>query len=139
LLQLANVFPLKVRAMQDANFLLLRQTLYQGLHDLKTGKVDPLLFASMCQEYDMLTLLELLQSWMRDLLCYLLTKSEASLLNSDYQADFATISTVISVKNSVKYLDLIQKTYHRLVNRFNLNKQLLLEELWITWTRYVSC
>lgn len=139
LLRLADGFPLKALTLQAEGVMTLRQDLYQGLHALRSGKVDPLLFAVTCQEYNTITLLVLLQSWLRDFLRFKLTQGEAELINSDYRGDFADIARVISLENSVKYLDLVQYTYAKISNRLNLNKQLLLEELWITWTRYVSC
>lgn len=139
LLALTNGFPLAALALQTDNLMSLRQELYQGLHAMKRGHLDPLSFAVTCQAFDVVSLLKLLQIWMRDLLRFSLTQGKASLINSDYYAVFAEISSVISVNNSVKYTDLVQNIYIKTLNRLNLNKQLLFEELWITWTRYVSC
>ncbi len=139
LLELANGFPLTARAFQTDNIMSLRQELYQGLHAMKSGHLDPLSFAATCQAFDVVSLLKLLQIWMRDLLRFNLTHGKAGLINSDYYAIFAEISSAISLKNSVKYADLVQNIYIKILHKLNLNKQLLFEELWITWTRYVSC
>lgn len=139
LLALTNGFPLAALALQTDNIMSLRQELYQGLHAMKRGHLDPLSFAVTCQAFDVVNSLKLLQIWMRDLLRFSLTQGKASLINSDYYAFFAEISPVISVNNSVKYTDLVQNIYIKTLNKLNLNKQLLFEELWITWTRYVSC
>jgi len=139
LLALAEGFPLSALAFQTENVMSLRQELYKGLHAMKRGHLDPLSFARDCQTFDVVSLLKLLQLWMRDLLRFHLTQGKAGLINSDYYAVFAEISPSISLNNSVKYANLVQSTYIKIQNRLNLNKQLLFEELWITWTRYVSC
>lgn len=139
LLKLADGFPLKALALQTEAIMELRQNFYQGLSVFLLGKCDPLWFATQCQTYDVLVLLKLLQSWLRDLLRYQLTCGEAPLINSDYRTVLVELAQVISLKNSVDYAEVVQKAYIKVLNRFNLNKQLLLEELWITWARYVSC
>lgn len=139
LLGLANGFPLTALAFHTDEVLLLRQSLYQGLYAMKRGQLDPLSFASQCQAFDATVLLMLLQVWICDLLRFRLTQGRASLINTDYYAIFAEISSAISLDNSVIYADLVKSTYIKILNRINLNKQLLFEELWITWTRYVSC
>lgn len=139
LLALANGFPLTALAFQTDNVMSLRRELYQGLQAMKRGHLDPLSFAATCQAFDVANILKLLQVWMRDLLRFSLTHGKAGLINSDYYVAFAEISSAISVNNSVKYADLVQTTYIKILNKLNLNKQLLFEELWITWTRYVSC
>lgn len=139
LLNLADGFPMRARALQSDDAMNMRKELYEGLHALRMGKLDPLLFAVKCQAYDIIAVLVLLQSYLRDVLRYRLSHGAASVVNSDYQKAFADIVKGVSLENSIKYLDLVQKAYMRMLNKLNLNKQLLLEELWITWTRYVSC
>lgn len=139
LLALANGFPLKAHELHTKDVMSLRQELYSALHAMKEGNLNPLTFATKCQTFDLTTLLFLLQVWMRDLLRFSLTKGKATLINSDYYAVFDDISSAMSLNHSVKYGELVLHTYLSILNRFNLNKQLLLEELWITWTRYVSC
>src|SRR6476620_11453428 len=68
LLELANGFPLKALALQSDNYMALRQELYQSLHAMKRGQLDPLIFAAKCQNVDVVTLLTFLQVWMGDIL-----------------------------------------------------------------------
>ncbi len=139
LLELAHGFPMKALALKTNDVMSLRRELYQGLHAMQQKRLDPVSFAATCQALDVAAILVLLQSWMRDLLCFSLTKGKAKLINQDYAAVFSEISAVTSLNKSVAYADLVLKTYLNILNRLNLNKQLLFEELWITWTRYVSC
>lgn len=137
LLKIAEGFPLKAAALTANDFMMVRQKLYQGLGEL-AKTLDPLAFAAQFQECNTTMLLTLLQSWLRDLLRIQII-GETEIINSDYQKMIIEIAKTISLENSVKYLDLVQSLYGKIINRFNLNKQLLLEDLMIHWKRYVSC
>lgn len=140
LLTLAAGAPLKALALVTEDIMALRQSIYQGLATLSQGQADPLELAAKWQEYDMLMIVKLLLSWLRDMLRFKLTAGQAEMINSDYQKDFAKIANKLTQEHLLSYLDTVQQSYARMVNLLNLNKQLLLEELLIRWTKlYVSC
>ena len=139
LLNLADGAPLKARDLVASGMMTLRQDLYRGLHQLSQKQADPLQVAVQHQEADLLTLYNLLLSWMKDLLRFKLSNGEYDLINTDYHNEIAELSRKIKRENMLSYLECTQKSYANIVNSLNLNRQLLLEELFINWVRYVSC
>ena len=72
-------------------------------------------------------------------LCFQLLEGQAVLINNDYQDSFLKFKK-ISSENILFYYDLVKQKYNSMLHLQNLNKQLLLEELLIQWTKlYVPC
>lgn len=105
------VFQKPIRTLENDK---LRNDFYQGLNALSQKQIDPLQLAMQWQEHDTRMLLIFFLSWLHDLLK----------IHSHYHL--------------LKYIDHVQKIYSHLLNSLNLNRQLVLEELFIKWTRYVS-
>jgi len=139
LLDLAEGAPLKARDLLASGAMTLRQELYQGLMLLSQKQADPLQLATQWQEADASMFFNLLLSWLKDLLRFQLTDGKAELINKDYQSLFAQLGQKITRQNVLRYIDLAQKSYASIIHSHNLNRQLLLEELFIYWIRYVSC
>ena len=140
LLKLAEGSPLKALAFVTDDIMGQRQAIYAGLVALSQGQADPLELAAKWQEYDMLNTLKLLLSWLRDMLRFKFSLGQTELINSDYQSIFVDIIKKTPNEGLLSYLDSVQQGYSRLLNLQNLNKQLLLDELLIRWTKiYVSC
>lgn len=138
LLHLADGAPLKAKNLIDNGTLTLRKDLYQGLYSLSQKQADPLQLTTQIQEFELVTIFDLLFSWARDLLRLKLTHSESELLNSDYNKPLSDLNHKISKDHILQFNDLIQKGYKAIAHSLNLNKQLLLEEIFINWTHYVS-
>lgn len=124
--------------LDDAT-LILRQDIYNGLHALSQRKTDPLQLAAQIQESELTTIFHLLFSWTRDLLRYKLTNSSTEIINSDYDKILIDVNQKISQQHILKFYDLIQQRYKTVTSSLNLNKQLLIEEIFTHWTDYVSC
>ncbi len=135
-LNVAEGAPLQALSLIEKGVMTLRQTIYRGLSDLSKNKADPLQLAAQWQEYDMMTICHLLLSWLRDLLRLQLTHQQTALVNTDYRAAFSSIIQMLSQKNILHYMELVQERYANMLNLQNLNQQLLLEELLIHWTKY---
>jgi DNA polymerase-3 subunit delta' len=138
LLKLSDGAPLRALAWLKEDLFLLRNELYQGLHSLSEGKADPLLLAAKWQDADQVCVVDLLLSWLTDLLRFKMTQDQATLVNADYQAIIAKISVSLLKNNLLAYIDHLQQARSFLSTSINLNKQLLLEDIFIRWTEYVS-
>jgi len=114
LLKLAEGAPLKALDLLAQDIFTLRENLYQGLYNLSRGIADPLQLAIEFQEKDLILVFHLLLSLLKELLLY----SKTQLLD---------------------YIDYVQGAYANVLSSLNLNRQLLLEDLFIKWTQYVSC
>ena len=135
LLALANGAPQKALDLFDSEYLKMRQDLYQGLYALSQRKEDPLQFATRWLDSDLITVFHLLQSWLRDLLAFQLTEGESSLLNTDFRMMYEQLAQKIQISHLLNFVDKIQATYTKISGSLNLNRQLVLEELFIQWVR----
>lgn len=138
LLNLAQGAPLKALQFNEDGMLKLREELYQGLYLLAEKKADPLQLAGQWQEENMVTIFNLLQSWLRDLLSFKLSAGQANTTNTDYQKHFAELDHKISQANVVHFIDHVQQLYSKLLRSINFNRQLLLEDVLIRWVKHVS-
>ncbi|MDR3478776.1 MAG: DNA polymerase III subunit delta' [Gammaproteobacteria bacterium] len=138
LLKLADGAPLKALALMDKDLFVLRQDLYQGLHLLGENQLDPLTLSAKWQDKEQLQIIDLLLSWLTDVLRFQLTQDQAILINQDYTVQIAKMSTVLLKKNLLALMDYLQQTRAMVLAAINLNKQLLLEDIFIRWATYVS-
>lgn len=139
LLSLADGAPLKALSLANRDILAFRNAWYQGLVKLSQGQADPLALASTWHDNDWMMMLNLLWSWLRDLLRFKLTLGHEAVINADYQADLIGLASRVTHQKLVDYIEHVQVNYAKIVNLQNLNRQLLLEELLIRWTHlYVS-
>lgn len=138
LLKLANGAPLRALELLSSDFLKQRHQLYQGLLALSQRKQDPLQFAATWLEVDFQRLYGLLLSFLQDLLRFKLTSGQADLINQDYKENIIQLMKKMKIKNIIRYIDCAQKTYATMTGPSNLNRQLVLEELFIEWVNHVS-
>jgi DNA polymerase-3 subunit delta' len=139
LLKLTEGSPLKAKEILTNDLLKLREELHQGLQKLSQKNADPLQFAAQWQEADLNLLFNLLLSWIKDFLRFKLTEGTSDLINADCKTIFAELDPKISQQNLLRFAEETQQTYKNTLRSINLNRQLLLEELFIHWTHYVSC
>jgi DNA polymerase-3 subunit delta' len=138
LLKLADGAPLKALFWMRENLFSLRKELYQGLHALSQGDADPLSLAVKWLDVDQSSLVDLMLSWLTDLLRFKMTSDQDMLINSDYKNEIAKVSVALLKNNLLAYIDHLQLTRSHLSSSLNLNKQLMLEDLFIRWAEYVS-
>lgn len=136
LLSLSQGAPLKVKEMEETGFLALRKKFYDGLDLLAQRKANPLVFAANWQDQELSLIVNLLSTWMRDLICSKLSDNSVNLINMDYQTNFKKYP--ITVERGIRYLTTLQKIGSYSVSGFNLNKQLVLEDLLINWMSYAA-
>lgn len=137
LLSLANGAPLKALELFETNFISIRQDLYNGLFALSQKQEDPLRFAARWLDTEISTLLSLLQNWLRDLLRFKLAQGEDALINVDFKDAFNKLSQRLALDKVMEYVEYVQKQFLKIAESNNLNRQLVLEELFIQWVRVV--
>jgi DNA polymerase III subunit delta' len=137
LLKLAHGAPLRALALVDKDLLSMRAEFYQGFYSLTEGKLDPVELAAKWYDTDHISVVDLLLSWLTDLLRYKMTTDPALLTNTDYKTEIMKISVALLRANLLAYIDEVQKTRAVLLSSINLNKQLVLEDLFIRWAHYV--
>ncbi len=134
LLNLTEGAPLAVLQFMEQKVLTLRQDFYQGLHGLSENKSDPLQLATQWQETDLVLVFHLLLSWLRDLLRVKLIGESVEVINYDYKNIFAQLQQKIARGNLLHYIEHVQQLYAKILVSLNLNRQLLLEDLFIRWS-----
>lgn len=134
LLALTNNAPLAALEFVQAGKPESRQKFISALCSFFTRKLDPLAFATMCMDFEIDEVLYYTETIVCDLIKLKYNISD-SLLNLDLlpqqQALFAKIS-LQSLHALYKKLLSIQLYLNRKVN---LNKQMLLENLWLDWAK----
>lgn len=135
LLSLTNGAPQKALELLNGDFLKNRQDFYQSLYALSQRKEEPLQVATRWLEVDVLTLISLMQSWLRDLIVIKLTNKETRLVNIDFSNSYSQLTQNISLRSLLSYSDYIQNLNTKMTGSLNLNRQLVLEELFIKWAR----
>jgi DNA polymerase-3 subunit delta' len=136
LLKLADGGPLRALQLLEKDLLSMRQTLYQGFHALSSGG-SPIQLAAKWQDTDHLTVVDLIMSWLTDLLRFKLTQNQSELVNTDYKNEIMKTSASLLYDNLLVYMDHLQQTRADLMSSINLNKQLLLEDIFIRWAQHV--
>jgi DNA polymerase-3 subunit delta' len=139
LLKLADGAPFKALSFIESDWLNLRKEVYENFYLLSQREVDPLQLALKWQDADHLSLVDLLISWLTDLLRFQLSNHHTALVNADYKTEIVNTSVVVLQKNLLSYMDHLQQVRADLLSAVNLNKQLLLEDLFIRWAYHVSC
>jgi hypothetical protein len=86
---------------------------------------------------DQISVVDLLLSWLTDLLRYKMTYDHAHLVNVDHKNEIMKVSVSLLQSNLIAYIDEVQQKRADLLSAVNLNKQLFLEDLFIRWTNYV--
>lgn len=133
-LNMVEGVPLKALSVLLDDTMMYRQTLYQELAALSQDQADPLQLALQWQERDLSLLFNLLLSWLQDLLKLQLGRDTSMIINKDYSDVLMSQSSVVSKQHILSYLDQVQNRYSKIKSSLNLNRQLLLEELFICWT-----
>ncbi len=134
-LNLAQGAPLLARDFIIEDVVTLRRDLYDGLVQMSAQQMDPLSFATKWDDKDVKMLISLLMTWLQDLLRFKLAESQAMLINADYQTAIGKITAKLTSESILQYSDVIQKIYTQMSSSLNMNRQLLLNEIFIRWVK----
>ncbi len=133
-LRIANQAPMQASQLLQSDFFALRTDFYKGFFELAAKKQSPLQFAAKWQDASMPWVFKLLQIGLSDILkCY---SGCDAIVNTDYSDQYKRIAQSVSMHGVVRYLDIVQAYYAKILSSINFNKQLLLEDLSIQWVKY---
>jgi DNA polymerase-3 subunit delta' len=138
LLNIAQGAPLIALQYTQKETFALRKTLYKALHLLTQQQADPIQTAAQLLEQDIFTVIDLMQSWMMDIVRLQMNVVSHALINQDYAAELQVVSQQTQVKNNFQWLDALRQARKQLGEGFNLNKQLFFEGMLIRLVVYYS-
>ena len=138
LLQLAQGAPLRALALAENDQLPKRAEFYKGLQALHEGTLDPVTLAAKWHADEQLIVLDLLLSFLTDLMRFKMTLDPTFIVNADYQHQMMKVSAKWPQAALLAYLEEVQQTRNQVSGSINLNKQLMLEDIFIRWAHYVS-
>ena len=133
LLRLAHGAPLTAQQTAEDNFLPLRQEIYQTLPKL-LGKPQSILhYAQSLQAHSPLQVIDLILSWVLDLLRLHLGASSMDIVNRDYAESLLALGKMTYLTPTTYYLDYLIALRKQLNTQIALNKQLVIESALLKW------
>lgn len=129
LLALANSAPLKALNFSKENKLQERKSLIQNLFALLTGKFDAINMAGKYADYDLDFILLNIVFCLNDILKLQNNADVGYIVNQEYISDLFILKNKLTAEKILHYLDKIQDVLQKNNAGFNLNKQLLLEDI----------
>lgn len=135
LLNIAQGAPLKALQLQQEGVLAVRKIMFAMLSNVNQ---DPLKAAAELADHESLLIIDFMLSWLTDLLRLQLQMDVATLTNQDVCTALSVLKDRQSVEHTVSLVDHLQMVRKQLNTGVNLNKQLLLENIFIKWGAHVS-
>lgn len=133
LLNLANGAPFAALKLVEEEALTCRQTLFQTLYALSQKQGDPIVCAAQGKDSELIPWLNFFLSWLKDLSWLQLTEDETVLTNQDYLKELTELKQKTQLTNNIKLMEYAQKLRGQISVGINLNKQLVMESLFIRW------
>ncbi len=133
LLALAEGAPLAALRFNEEGGLAARQALMRHWADLLAGREDPLQVAAQWKPWGLTRSLQWLSSWVTDLIRLKSTAGQAVISNKDLGGQLQKLAEQLDLRTLYAYLD--QLTEYSRLTASNINEQLALEDLMITWRR----
>ncbi len=135
LLNLAHGAPLAALEWQQTNRVLARQELFELLYALKQRLADPLTAAVKIQAMDSRQFLDDMLSWIIDLLHLQVGGKPESIINQNFLSQLRQVINEIPMMESIHLMSYLQQVRSQIMSGINLNKQLLIENILIRWSR----
>ncbi len=122
--------PARTTKLAQADTLQQREVLFKALLNKNN---DPLKAAAACSDLDLLVFLDYMLSWVMDMLRLQVGLGADELTNRDYQTQLETLKNKTPSSKSTIFLIYLQHLRGQICAGFNLNKQLLMEAVFIRW------
>jgi DNA polymerase-3 subunit delta' len=135
LLNIAEGAPLKALALAGEPYVQSRKKVYEAI---QAPSFNPLALAASLQTEESETVLQLLVQYLSDVLRLILTSTTETVMNMDYQDSLISLSKTLSASQVIVLLDKLSQVKRQVSSGIHLNKQLLLEDIFIEWSSYVS-
>lgn len=139
LLGLANGAPLAALQFADKKTLSGRTNLLEALFLLSKKQADPLKMAMKIQDLDSLPFLDFMLTWVMDLMRLHLECDPSHLINQDFTQQLSEIQKRSQLQNMMQYLNYLNEMRTQISTGINLNKQLMIESVFIRWMECATC
>lgn len=137
-LRIAEGAPLAAKALAEQDLLPLRNELFTALTQLAANQADPLTLAAKWQKADPVQWLNLLASWMADVLRLQLSMAAHTLVNQDFLEALTRTAALIPIKRTQDIMQRAVRLQGQISAGINYNKQLLMEALLIQWVEQAA-
>lgn len=135
LLNLSQGAPLQVQHGIENDSLTTRKKLFELFYSLSLKQADPVQAASQRKDELILQDLDFILTWLMDIVRWLLTQDESHLINYDFKNALIEISCRVSKQACLTYMQYLQSIRQLLLQGLNLNKQLVMEDVFIRWAK----
>lgn len=132
-LRLSNGAPLLAAKLVHNDIISLRSDLYRSLTSLIEKKETPINLAAKWQKADPLQWLDLMFTWLGDVIKIQLGATHDFLVNQDFIAEITLSAKAASLNNNLRIVNKLMQVRRQLNNGINFNKQLLIESTLIDW------
>lgn len=133
-LKLAHGAPLAALQLQQTDIIAIREHLFANL---ARSSFEPLALAKHLQEYELITTIDLLLDILMDIAKVNL--GHHGIVNADYAQVLEKIAKQIPLPRLTAFTHYLQHIRQQVDAGVNLNKQLLLETIFIHWSNHLSC
>lgn len=137
LLRISQGAPLKARDLYQQDLMTLRATLMTSLGDLLKARKTAVVVAEKLFKEDLLQLLDWMHSLLVDIVRLQADAETQRISNMDMQKMLTAVANKAAASEVFSLIDQVQTDRVSLMQRHNLNRQLLLETLLLGWVRLV--
>jgi DNA polymerase-3 subunit delta' len=134
----SNKSPLFARDLFEASYLKVRDVILQGMYDIYKKNKSPVDIAKVVSAFDTMLILQSWMSLMIDLWQMKWDITLNSLTNQDQFKTIAVFAPLFEVKAIERFHHLLLEAINAEQSQFNLNKVLLLDNLWIQFSCYIT-
>lgn len=138
LLTLSAGAPLRALNLAEEENWQLRQQLFTDLFKLLSKQSCPIQLAKVYAEHHIEVLINQFLSWIADILQIRLKVDDQYITNQDLKNDLKELSGKVDLAKLYSLHDLIVANKHLLLEKININLQLLLESVFIQWVGAVK-
>ena len=133
LLNLTNGAPLAAQSLVNDDMMNVRESLFQSMYSLGKKQDDPVKSAAKLYQNEPLRLVDFLLSWTLDLLKLHINGGLDVVMNTDFANQLIELKQKTQAPKLNRMLDYLQQLRAQLCAGMNLNKQLMLENVFIRW------
>lgn len=136
LLRITNGAPLAALQLDQDGALAARKTVFSTLLTLSHQSADPIKAAVKVQELELLPVLDFILTWTMDLLR--LQVNSDDIINTDYRQELIQLKQQTKQQRNGQFLEYVRQQRAQISAGINLNKQLLVECVFIRWMECVN-
>jgi DNA polymerase-3 subunit delta' len=135
LLPLANGAPLKVKQLAENQEIEFRQAIFKDFCEYSQNNLSIVALSEKWVKLDLLRILWHLSSWLRDVIILKTLGQTGEIQNMDFLEALSAISQYLVLQPLFIYEDELKKARQLLMGQIAVNKQLLLENVLLSWKK----